>query len=241
MPLTHERNSDFREHILAWSKISSRLWIWDYVTNHANYIVPHPNLRTLAPNMRFYVAHGATGVFSQGAGPSPGAEMAELKAWVMAKLLWNPELDGQELVDEFVAGYYGPAAPHVSAYLNLIHDSLAATDEPLIWQADRIKELRFLRFEVLSEGWGYLEAAEDAVRDHPDMELRIKVAQLPVLHVFMLRWDEFRAEADAAGVPWPLPRDIEQVSDAFKDVARQAGITHLAEGLTDFDSALPGQ
>ena len=199
VPLTHDHNADFHEEIVVWSKVCERLWVWDYVTNHSNYIVPHPNLRVLEPNTRFLVANNVRGVFSQGAGPTPGAEMAELKAWVTAKLLWNPELDSQELVDEFVAGYYGPAARHVSDYLNLIHDALAATGEPLLWQIARTEELQFLRFEVMGKAWGHLRAAEQAVEDDPDRCLRIRVAQLPVLHVFVLRWDEFRREAAAAG------------------------------------------
>ena len=68
--------------------------------------MPHPNLRVLGPNVKFFVDHSVKGLFEQGAYTSKGAEMAELRAWVLARLLWNPALDGQELIDEFIAGYY---------------------------------------------------------------------------------------------------------------------------------------
>jgi hypothetical protein len=104
-PLADERNKKFRDDIIGWSKISNRLYIWDYTTNFRHYIMPHPNLRVLGPNVKFFVEHNVKGLFEQGAYTSNGAEMAELRAWVLAKLLWNPKLDGQQLIDEFIDGY----------------------------------------------------------------------------------------------------------------------------------------
>jgi len=101
-PLTAESNRTFADDIVGWSKVCQRLYVWDYVTNFAHYIQPHPNLRVLAPNVRFFVDHGVKGIFEQGAYTSLGAEFAELKAWVLAKLLWDPRLDGEALVAEFV-------------------------------------------------------------------------------------------------------------------------------------------
>ncbi len=74
-----------------------RLYVWDYTTNFSHYIQPHPNYWVLAPNIRFFVNHNVTGVFEQGAYQSWGSEMAELRAWVLAKLLWNPALDAEGL------------------------------------------------------------------------------------------------------------------------------------------------
>jgi hypothetical protein len=57
------------------------------------------------------------GVFEQGAYQSHGGEMAELKAGLLAQLLWNPYQDDARLIDEFVRGYYGAAARYVMQYL----------------------------------------------------------------------------------------------------------------------------
>jgi hypothetical protein len=48
-PLADERNRAFRDDIIGWSKISERLYIWDYTTNFRHHIMPHPNLRVLGP------------------------------------------------------------------------------------------------------------------------------------------------------------------------------------------------
>ena len=73
----------------------NRIYIWDYVTNFAHYVQPHPNLRVLGPNIKFFADNNVKGIFEQGAFQSGGAEMAELRAWVIAQMLWNPQQDGR--------------------------------------------------------------------------------------------------------------------------------------------------
>jgi hypothetical protein len=131
-PLTSENNKTFAEDIRGWHKMCDRLYIWDYTTDFSHYIMPFPNLRVLAPNVRFFVANGVKGLFEQGGYQSYGGEMAECRAWILAKLLWNPQLDGQKLRDEFLAGYYGPAAPMIRQYLDLTHDSMEQTKTNLV-------------------------------------------------------------------------------------------------------------
>ncbi len=65
-PLTAESNQKFADDIRGWSKICQRLYIWDYTTNFAHYIQPHPNLRVLGQNIRFFVDNGVRGIFEQG-------------------------------------------------------------------------------------------------------------------------------------------------------------------------------
>lgn len=226
-PLSDERNKAFRDDIVGWSKICDRLYIWDYTTNFRHYIMPHPNLRVLGPNVKFFVDHGVKGIFEQGAYSTNGAEMAELRAWVLAKLLWDPSRDGQELIDEFIVGYYGPAGPHIKKYLQVTHDAVEASGDKLgCFSPDTAK---FLSFETLSKGWAHLKAAEDAVKDDPDLRFRIQVAQLPIMYTFMLHWNKMREKAKAAGSDWPMPDSIEKAYEHFMEIAKKKNITRLDE------------
>jgi hypothetical protein len=227
VPLSHERNSKFRDDIVGWSKISDRLYIWDYTTNFRHHIMPHPNLRVLGPNVRFFVDHSVKGIFEQGAYTTNGAEMAELRAWVLAKLLWDPTRDGQKLVDEFIAGYYGPAGPDIQDYLKITHDAVEAGGDKLGCFSPHTA--KFLSFETLSNGWERLKAAEAAVQDDPDLRFRIRVAQLPIMYAFMMRWDEMRKKCEAVGAEWPMPESIEGTFEQFKEVAEKKNITRLNE------------
>ena len=68
-------------------------------------------------------------MFEEGGYYTRVAAFSEVRAWVLARLLWNPELDGDALVREFVSGYYEDAAPYVQKYIERLHD-LAFTEHP---------------------------------------------------------------------------------------------------------------
>jgi len=239
VPLSHERNKPFRDDIIGWSKICNRLYVWDYTTNFRHYIMPHPNLRVLGPNVKFFADHSVKGLFEQGAYTTNGAEMAELRAWVLAKLLWEPGRDSDALIDTFLTGYYGPAAPHVKAYLNVTHDAVEKSGD---WLGCFEKFMaRYLSFDTLSRGWEHLTKAEVAVQGRPDLQLRVQVAQLPVMYTFMMRWDEMRGAARETGTPWPMLESIQETYKRFMVVARRKHITRLDEwneGFGKLDKAL---
>jgi len=239
VPLSDERNRPFRDDIVGWSKICDRLYVWDYVTNFRHHIMPHPNLRVLGPNVKFFANHSVKGLFEQGAYTTNGAEMAELRAWVLAKLLWNPNLDGVALIDEFIEGYYGPAAPHIKAYLDVTHDAVEQSGD---WLGCFEKyTAKYLSFDTLSRGWVHLTKAEAAVRDNPELRFRVRVALLPVMYTFMMRWDEMRDAAQQAGADWPMPDSIQETYDRFMVVAKKKNITRLnewQEGFGALDDAL---
>ncbi len=238
-PLADERNQAFRDDLVGWSKISERLYIWDYTTNFRHHIMPHPNLRVLGPNVKFFADHNVTGIFEQGAYGSSGAEMAELRAWVLAKLLWDPTRDGEALTKEFIEGYYGPAAPHIKAYLKVTHDAVEASGDWL--GCFEQHTARYLSFDNLARGWQHLKAAEQAVADNPDLRFRIQVAQLPVMYTFIIRWKQMHEDAKTAGAEWPMSDSIKEIYDQFMAIARKKNITRVNEwqdGFVAMDKAL---
>ncbi len=238
-PLADDRNQAFRDDIIGWSEICDRLYIWDYTTNFRHHILPHPNLRVLGPNVKFFADHNVKGVFEQGAYTTNGAEMAELRAWVLAKLLWDPGRDGQALIDEFIGGYYGPAAPHIKAYLKVTHDAVEPSGDWL--GCFSTHTAKFLNFETLSQGMACLQAAERAVQDSPDLRARVQVAQLPVMYAFMMRWGQMFQAAEAAGAEWPMPPSLRGAHERFMEIARKKNVTRLDEwneGFGALDQAL---
>ena len=57
-PLDGPQNRKFAADMEGWSKLAKHLFVWDYTTNYNDYLGPHPNLRVLAPNVRYFVKHG---------------------------------------------------------------------------------------------------------------------------------------------------------------------------------------
>ena len=226
------RNRKFRADLIGWSKMCRRLYIWDYTTNFRHYLLPHPNLAVLGPNLRFFVAHHVKGVFEQGAYQGGGAEMAELRAWMLARLLWDPTQRTDRLVREFTDGYYGPAGRHVRAYLKVTHDAVALSGDWLGCYSP--PTAGFLSFKTLRAGWAHLAAAEAAVAGNPQLRRRVQVAQLPVRYAFLTRWDDMRRQARAGGAAWPMADSARAACDEFVRIAKANRIDRLSEGSTGF-------
>jgi hypothetical protein len=216
-PLDHSSNAAFAEDIRGWSKLCERLYVWDYTTDFAHYVQPHPNWFVLGPNLRFFQKHNVRGVFEQGAYQSHGSEMAELRAWVLAQLLWNPHQDDRALINEFLEGYYGPdAAPHLRRYLQLMHDAskghnltcYSPTDAP------------YLRFKPMAEAERIWRQAESAAAASPEFLERIRLAHLALRYVWLSRWTELRQESDTLKIDWPLPGSRKEVADDWMAVAK---------------------
>jgi hypothetical protein len=119
-------NAPFCKELAQWGPICDDINIWSYNTNFANYLLPCPNLRVLEPNIRFFVANKARGVFMQGAYNGLGGEFSDLRNYVTSKLLWDPNQSGQGLINEFLNLHYSKAAPPLHDFIELIHDNVEA-------------------------------------------------------------------------------------------------------------------
>lgn len=113
------QNRSFLDDMNAWSKITKNIYIWDYATAFRNYLLPFPNFDVLAANLRYFSRAGVIGIMEEGAHDAQWGEFSELKQWLIAKLLWNPEQDIDSLASVFIDGYYGAAAPHIKKYYDL--------------------------------------------------------------------------------------------------------------------------
>jgi hypothetical protein len=120
------QNVEFCRDLDGWGRICKNISIWNYNTNFTNYLLPCPNLRVLEPNVRYFVANNAKGVFMQAAGNARGAELSDLRNYIMSNLLWDPSRSGQPLRDEFLDLHYGRAAGPIRRFINLVHDNAAA-------------------------------------------------------------------------------------------------------------------
>ncbi|MGC8829801.1 MAG: DUF4838 domain-containing protein [Verrucomicrobiia bacterium] len=215
-PLYHESNAKFAEDILGWSKICKRLYIWDYTTDFAHYIQPHPNWFVLGENLRFFHKHNVRGVFEQGAYQSYGSEMAELRAWLLAQLLYNPYQDDRALIKEFLEGYYGPAADKIRQYMDLMY----AASKGYYLSCFSKTDTPFHNYKTLSQAEQLLAEAETAVAGDTELLARVMLVRLPVRYVWLVRWTQLRKECKDAGAKWILPESRKEVANQWLQMAK---------------------
>ena len=112
------QNEGFMKDLHDWAAIAPHLYVWDYVVNFSNYLLPFPNFSVLAGNLRTFRDNHCIGVLEEGQYQSDGSEFGELRAWLLARLLWNPDLSTERLVHQFICDYYGAASPYVQRYFD---------------------------------------------------------------------------------------------------------------------------
>jgi hypothetical protein len=205
-------NAVVRGQIEGWSEISRQLFIWDYATNFQNYILPHPNWRVIAPNLRYF-AGKTTGMFLQGDSHCSAGDFVELRSWVQAHLMWKPDSDMNALIEEFLAGYYGPAAPLLRLYLDRINDAQARSGASLgIGYADCSA---FLSLDDLNACTELFAAAEQAVGADAELRTRVRRARMPLDHDWLLRYWNLRRTARVTGKPFLGPQDPQAACEDF--------------------------
>lgn len=221
------QNEAFRQDIQGWSRIADRLFVWDYVTNFSSYILPHPNLRVLGPNIRFFVDHRVIGLFEQGDAHSSVGDFVRLRAWLLSQLMWNPDLDEDRLIDEFMRGYYGPAAPHLIEYLEIIHDAAERADVYLRCFMDDTSA--WLTLEDLNAATACFERAAAAVADTPELARRVRRERLPLDHVWLNRYDALQRSARIRRLPFAGPEDPLAACEEFIRLAREFDVRQHRE------------
>lgn len=236
-PLESEANRSFGDDIRKWSAIAPNLYIWDYVTDFASYIQPHPNMRVLAPNLRFFVNHNTIGVFEQGdAGCSIG-DFVRLRAWVLAHLEWDPSRDPKQLIGEFLNGYYGPAAPFLQEYLDLIHDSI---DRNPFHLSCYNGNLSFMSLAVMNRSKRLFDLAERAVSNDETLLKRVQRDRLSLDHVWIIKYDELKKQAAKEDMRFGGPADLESATKRFIQAAHEWNVGNYSEswGFENYEASL---
>jgi hypothetical protein len=176
-------NISFLRDLENWSALAPHLYIWDYVVNFSHYILPYPNFRVLQPNVRTFRDNNSIGIMEQAAYQSRGGEFSELRAYLISKLLWDPECNVENVIDDFMYGYYGRAGEYIRQYFNLLQERI--TPETHI-HLGLSPDDKIFSDQFINESDEIFKEAETAA-DNSDILKRVEMAYLPVLYLKCLR------------------------------------------------------
>ena len=209
----------FIEDLREWGRVCRRLYIWDYTTCFAHYPMPFPNWNVLQPNIRSFVENGVRGVFEQANGASGGGvDLNELRSYLITSLLWNPELDVEATMMEFLTLYYGAAAPAIRRYIQALTD--AVEDENIHVGFNDQCDRPYLTDERLDAYEAMLAEAAEAVSGDTIRAMRVDRARLA------LRWVRMK-NASMRGEAL----DPEAINAFFTDW-RAHGLTRIDEWVS---------
>lgn len=244
LPIAQDPSSaTFRSQLKRWNDRTDHLFIWDYYTQFTNYLAPFAQWGTLQKNLLYYHEQGVQGVFAQGSGATY-SDMAELKAYLLAKLLWDPSLDETRLTNEFVTGYYGSASTFVLQYMQAMTKNIREQQVSLDIYANPIdNRADYLSPKCMDSYSSILDKAEAAVEGDSLRTDRIRRLRMSLEYVFLQqartyglqRHGIFQLQADGSWHARPLV--LEKIS-RFAEHAASSGVTEVAESNGELKSYL---
>ncbi|WP_411274865.1 DUF4838 domain-containing protein [Daejeonella sp.] len=228
------RSEVFRKDFEDWQSLTSNIIVWDYVVQFSNYFSPFPNLHTLSPNLNYFRGKNLKGQFIQGSVELPG-ELAELRTFLLAKLLWNPEENTDALQEEFLEAFYGPGSGPIKNYIELVQDRAEQTGQRMdIYDHPIIPFRTYLNQGMLREYLKQFEAATLLSKSDSEMHRRVQIASLPVRFAILEQSRFYGIEPGGAFIlkgrrSWSVNKEIKALLDHFLNLAEEFGITQFNE------------
>lgn len=115
-------NVDFMNDLKEWGKICNRIYIWDYVHNYAQTLCIFPNFGVLQRNVQIFYENNVKGVYEEGNYYifNSDAEFAEMRTYLLSKLMQNPYLDYEAEMNGYLNGVYGPGGKYIKEFIDII-------------------------------------------------------------------------------------------------------------------------
>jgi hypothetical protein len=202
---TYPANVALMQRLKEWSLLTDNLYIWHYSTDFGHYLMPFADFDQFPATLRIYKNNGVKGVFLEGDyAPGGGGSDAELRSYVLARLLWNVNDNARARVVEWMNGVYGPAAKPMLAWHDLIQAQYKAPNRYLmIYEAPRPE---IFTPAVMDEGKRLFAEAEQLAATPLQREY-VEKAQLDWRYVDLMlhpdtgaKLDQFIADCKSFGI-----------------------------------------
>lgn len=231
----------FRSDMEGWGKICNNIMMWDYEVQFSNYLTPFPLFHTLKPNLQYFTENNVVANFQQ-CNARHGVELAELKSYLMSELLWNPNANDDEIINDFMKHYYGKAAKWIRKYFDLLHSECQQYNQYLDIYGNPVQAANtYLSAENLEKYRLYFDSAEYAVKDDSALYARVRIARVPIIfsELEIAKSDLFgeRGWYEKIGGKYILKDNMMNLLETFCQICRKYDIVYLNEsGLRIFDT-----
>lgn len=232
---TRDEPGSFTADLREWSSLTKNIIVWDYVINFSHLLAPFPNWKVLQPNLRLFRDAGVPMIFEQGLS-SPGGEMPEFRCYLLAKLLWDPDLNIDSLRTHFMDSYYGDAGAYIDKYTRLLEEELDRSGRALtLYEHPQTHKDGYLSPENIAKYKALFDEAEQRlgfwlVEEGVDVNMyqaRLEVARLPIMY----------AELEVARAMPGTDHGLFEKNDEGKWVAKDYFITLLDTFITRAERA----
>lgn len=176
-PIDSPENKKFRDILLQWRKIAKHISIWEYgITFDDSAGLPFANEWVIDDNKRFYRDCNVANILIEHEHPDI-ADMWDMKIWLEAKLQEDPDLDGDELMQEFINKYYGPAAGKIMQYRKTLRKWAIQNKSKVAYFSPGREAFHYIDYHAISEMQKIFDEAEALVKDQQFYFTRVRRAR----------------------------------------------------------------
>jgi hypothetical protein len=165
----------------------------------------------LQPNIKTFQENNSIGIMEQAAYQSRGGEFAELRAYLISKLLWNSDADVEKIINDFMYGFYGRSGQYIKEYFDLLHAQL--NENTHIHLGLSTDDILFSE-QFINNADIIFEKAE-VVADNEEIKQRVEMARLPLMYLKCSRF--------------PINSIYDGTYKKFNEIVEREGINHFAE------------
>ena len=221
--------------VSAWSKAAENISVYTYGGSNYGYWWPYPNVWEVGMQYPWARKAGVRAFYVQGTALGKGSGLVDMKAYISARLAWDPSRDVHKEIKDFCDGFYGPGGKYIVEYLD--------------WYSAYIKGHKF----AMEGGWGNSERWRDwvtkeamdhcdglfqkalaATRDNPTYLNHVRRAYLEVLWggiMINLKPKSDLMDQSLALEPGADPQAIQAKAHLFGEIMRENGYTMWSEWL----------
>lgn len=218
-PLDSDINRQMINNVKVWFDIGAKIMIWDYYLNYNGPLAPHPNLYTIGPDIRQYRDNNAVGVFLEDETVATNYFVA-LKTYLASHMLWDPSRNENAIMDEFLKGYYGDAAPALRRVID-VFEKAASGVTLRVWPGSA--DAGWMTLDDMNTATKLFAQAESAVAGDKVLLARVKRTRIPLDHQWLHGYQKYRAQSSSAGTEFLGPEDpVKAAADFSKFVLEES-------------------
>ena len=208
-------NGPFARLLSGWAKIADKVMVWDYHSSFCDMAAPMPLEHTFQPDLQLFLRHNVVSTLNDYRYPMHD-ELFDFRMWVLVKLHEDPYQDVEPLIETFLNGFYGPAAPHLRGYLHTLEQASRA--KPSAFNpGSTMAALRYLDLPFLRQAQALFVQAEAAVKDSPVLVQRVRHARMGVDKATVILFPKlYREWIEGGNKPDDIPFDREQIAERVR-------------------------
>lgn len=148
-----------------WAAMGDNMYMWIYNnTFYGNYFTPADSFGGTQGTLKFLSENGTRWIMQQGQqNNTVSPDWSRLKAYIDAKLAWNVDANRSKLIKNFIAQYFGAAAPAMQSYFDNYQTWYAYIAEQYDYVEHRTMQPEFFPRNVINTWLSYIDEAYAAI------------------------------------------------------------------------------